>query len=268
MGFIRFLPLRTSTTSTRYTPWSTGNAAVGTENGARTWVPLSTSVGDGTIRVTTAVTSTQRYDVDFQVALVVSGSTIQITSAVGGGLGNLGTFGATLPAFSDPGNSSATRHLVSGVKQNTPPNQDVRLCYEYTVPSADDVSWFGSGDSDSAITLAGTERFMALEWSGTTTASTTTESVSQVAWPAAGVFKYLIVRYIVSDPVTLNLRKNGASVITLAMPAGTNVFASDLATQVSVSPGDLMNWRFIRNSGADTSLQMVIVIGFAGTGVT
>lgn len=266
MGFIRFLPLRSSTTSTRYTPWSTGNAAVGTENGARSFLPIATTIREATARCTTAVTGTQRYDIDFQVALSISGATMQLTSATGSGLTVRATLGASLPAIISAANASAQRHLVSVLKQNSPPNQDTRVCWDYTVANEDDLAWFGAGDSDSAVTMAGTDRFMAFEWSGTATASTTTESVAQVAWPATGTFKRLLVRYIsTASDFTLALRKNGADVLTLACPAGSQVAASDLTTQVSVTKGDLMCWRFARTSGAATSVQFYYVIGFSGT---
>lgn len=269
MGFIRFLPLRTSTTSTRYTPWSTGNAAVGTENGARCWVPVATTIGDAAIRCTTALTSTQRYDVEWETALVLTGSTLQLTSSTGAGQVVSGTFGASLLAVSDIANSSAQRHLISGVKQNSPPNQDIRACWEYTVPTEEDLSWYGFGDDSSAMTLAATNRFTAFEWSGTATASTTTESVAQIPWPATGTFRRAFVRAICTSDVTLVLRKDtgGGGVDTamsLSIPAGSPSSATSSAV-VSVNAGDKLSWRFARTSGAATTVQWYLICGFAGT---
>lgn len=265
MGFIRFLPLRTSTTPTRYNPWSTGNATGGTENGARCWVPVATTVGSGSVRCTTGLMGTQRYDVEFENALTLTGTTLQLTSATGGGNVVSGTFGASLIAVSDISNTSAQRHLISGVKQNTPPNQDVRVCWEYTIPTEDDLSWYGFGDDSSAMTIAATNRFTAFEWSGTATASTTTESVAQIPWPATGSFRRAFVRMICTSDVTLVLRKNGIdTAMSLAISAGSPSSQTSTAV-VSVTTGDLLSWRFARTSGAATTVQWYAIFGFAGT---
>lgn len=265
MGFIRFLPLRSSTTSTRYNPWSTGNAAVGTENGSKSWVPLDTTVQDVALRVTTAVTGTQRYDVEFQTALTLDGSTVQLTSATGAGVAVTGTLGATLSAIVDSSNTSPQRHHANILKQNTPPNQDTRACWEYTVPSEDDLSWYGYGDDTSGVTLDGSNRFCAFEWSGTTTAQTLTESVAQIPWPSTGTFRRFMFRYNCGSDVTVAFRKNGGDAFTaVTLPAATGGLVQSSAV-VSVTAGDLVNFRFVRASGAATAISWVIMAGFAGT---
>lgn len=273
MAFVRFTPLRNSTSSVRYVAWDSGNAAVGTENNVRTWLPQATTVSEGTANVATAVTGTQRYDMDFQVALVTTGSLLQLTSSTGSGLSVRGTMGATLPKFvTDASSTSPQRHLVSSLKQNTPPNQDVRFGFAYNVTSAEDVSWFAAGDSDSNLILTNpaADRFIAIEWSGTGAGggSTTTQAVSQVTWPANGNFKYALCRSISTDPFTLALQVNGADVITLSCASSaTGVFTSDLTTQAPVTAGQPVNWRYRRISGTTTSVQFIVVVGFSGTGV-
>lgn len=270
MPFVRFVPLRSSTTSTRYLAWDTGNAAVGTENGARAWLPLATTVSEGTGNCTTALTSTQRYDMDFQVALVTTGSLLQLTSATGAGLSVRGTMGATLPKFvTDATVTSPQRHLASILKQNTPPNQNVRFAFAYNVTDAEDVAWFAAGDdaSNLILTSPAADRFIAFEWSGTGAGggSTTTQSVSQVPWPATGSFKYALCRSISTDPFTLALQVNGADVITLSCPASaTGVFTSDATTQAAIVKGQPVNWRYRRTSGSNTTIQFEVVVGFSG----
>lgn len=269
MPFVRFTPLRASTSSVRYLAWDTGNAPVGTENNVRTWLPQETDIHEATARCTTALTTTQRYDMEFQVALTLEGSQLQLTSATGSGQSVRGTVNGTLPKFlTDASAASPERHLVSILEQNGAPNQDVRFGFSYNVPDAEDVAWFAAGDSDSNLILAGTDRFIAPEWSGTGAGggSTTTQSVSQVTWPATGTFKYFLVRYISSaSDFSLFFQVNGADVVTLACPTSTAAFKADLTTQAPVTAGQPVNFRYVRTSGASTTVAFIVLFGFAGT---
>lgn len=269
MSFIRFTPLRGSTSSVRYLAWNSGNAAVGTENNVRTWMPQATNVSEGTANVSTALTSTQRYDIDFQVALVTTGNVLQLTSATDAGLSVRSTMSAVLPKFvTDASTASPQRHLVSTLEINGAPNQDQRFGFAYNVPSAEDVSWYAVGDSDSNLILAGMDRFIAPEWSGTGAGggSTATQSVSQVTWPATGNFKYLLARYIsAASDFRIDLQVNGANVITLTCPASAAAFASDLTSQAPVTAGQPVSFRYVRTSGAATTVAFILVFGFSGT---
>lgn len=276
MAFIRFQRQSTNSSTTRYTPWSTGQATVGTENGARSFIPLATTISEATLRGTTAVTGVQRYDTKFQVALVDSGATMQLTSATDSGLSVRATLGASLPAMISSANASAQRHLVTTLPTsapNAPPSQITRLAYAYNVTAAEDISWYGFNDDTEAVTLAGTDRYFALEWAGAAgTATTTTQSVAQMTWPATGSFKYLLARYIVPTPasdVRIALQVNSADSIILDLPstagAGAVDARSDLTTIAPVTAGQPVNFRYIRTSSTGGTIAMLVIIGFSGT---
>jgi hypothetical protein len=143
----------------------------------------------------------------------------------------------------------------------------VGLLYEDTADNA--ISYYGYGDYDfniGSIAGAGVNGFFTF---GMSDDGSTTEADVQLPWPTPGTFKNLGLSYAVQTggaDVTLVLRNGGVDTglsKTLSDTSGNQTVLLDTTTEVTVSAGDLLNWRFVR---ADTGLfRCVLLLGFTAT---
>lgn len=262
MPQLRFRELSTNNNNAFNAGWIPFAAAVGTENGARSWLPVETLVKTATAIVTTAPTGAQSYDYQFVVG-GVAGTDFTISA---GETQDTGEHNTTLPAaiIGDFGGSSTRRHTIRADKNNTPPAQVTRYAFEYEVDGEDSLSWFQAGNGSDNITIASAnDRFLTWDWNDNV-GVTTTLATTQMPWPTSGKFKYfIIIPGITSlDEADFALQINGVDAIVFAVVGGTNQI--DLTSEVPIEAGDLVNWRFRRTAGAGTTCAPLLVGGFIG----
>lgn len=268
MRQIKFKQLSTNNNNANNAAWvAFFGAATGTENGARSWVPLETHIGRGAAVVTTAPTGIQSYSYLWRVGGLVNGNTLSLGAGV---VRVAGDHAAVMPAstvVADLGLSSSKRHLANTVKNNTPPNQATRYTIAYEVPDEDGLAWHQAGNGSDNITIASAnDRFLTWDWVDNV-GVTTTESVSQIPWPLTGVFKYfIIIPGITSlDTADFALRIAGADAKVFNVVGGTNQI--DIVSEVPITAGQLVNWRFRRTGGSGTSCSPLLLAGFIATGL-
>jgi hypothetical protein len=176
-----------------------------------------------------------------------------------------GDIEATLPGGAD--NYLSTWTTTTGSHVAT-------LCTEYQYAAHRARSFYQSGNDFAGVTLDGSDHFMGFDW---TTTSETVVANAQTPWPVTGRFLGFIVMYKgnVNDGSTIEvaLQKNGvdtALLKTLTLPFASPFYGSnlgstttDLTTAVSVTEGDLLNWRVKRTSGGSTLARLVIGLGFS-----
>lgn len=265
MAQMRFRQLSTSNNNDNNAAWTAFAAATGTENGARSWVPLETSIRTGAAVVTTAPTGIQSYTYKWEINGLLSGSGFTLGAGV---VSALGEHGVTIPAalVADlGGGTNAKRHNIDTDKNNTPPNQNSRYSFEYNVTLEEGLCWFQAGNAADNISIAGTNRFTTWDWADNV-GVTTTEATTQIPWPVTGIFKYFVVIPGITggDTADFALRINGADAKVFNATGGVNQL--DTVSEVSITAGQLVNWRFNRTSGAGTSCSCLLLAGFIGTG--
>jgi hypothetical protein len=95
-----------------------------------------------------------------------------------------------------------------------------------------------------------------------------TENTRQVIFPMAGTIKYAYLNTITTQPASgslvRTLRKNGAdqSIILTVAAGSTSGTFTDLTHTVSVSAGDLLNWKVVNNATVTSAQQIAVSFYF------
>lgn len=261
MPQMRFRTLSTANNNDNNAPWIPFAAAVGTENGARSWVLLETLIKTGYAVVTTAPTGIQSYTYKWEVGGATSGGSFTLGAGVTQASGEHTTTLTAATVADVGGGANAKRHNIDTDKNNTPPNQDSRYSFEYEVPDNDNLVWCQAANGADNITIAATNRFLTWNWADNV-GVTTVEATTQIPWPVAGIFKYFYVLPGITGGNTADfaLRINGVDALVFNT-TGTTAQV-DTTTEVAVNAGDLVNWRYNRTSGAGTSCSCLLFGAF------
>lgn len=242
--------------------WGSGNES--SFANARMWAPFAGAVDQGTLKVTTTPAPATNYAYQGIVNGATIGTAVTVVNPNLSARGSLGFFFPIFnPASLDPSSASSTTVPTLGSPAVT--LATFGFSYSVAAPNAG-VCWMGAGDSGTN-TLSGADRFLAFEWFAAG-GSVAAEASAQLPWPSAGTFSLCVIGHQVTggagSTVKVVLRKNTADTALALTFASTGVFAlaSDISTTVQVAAGDLLDWRFTRTAGADTSLSVIIVVGF------
>lgn len=128
-----------------------------------------------------------------------------------------------------------------------------------------DISYYAYGQPGAGgITIGASDRWSMIVDVDSGEAS---EAAAQTPWPVTGKFKDFSVVWenlTAANEAVFAMRINGADVITFTVTGagGTKQGMRDIVSEIDVEEGDLVNWRVLRTTGADTSVSIVITFGF------
>lgn len=218
-----------------------------------TWLNRDLVIYEATQAVHTALTGAQTRTLRFFDGSTQAGSSLVLS------LGQTvrGFVNVSLPAetLATIGVSNTSDQINAG----TPPTEESRISWFYR-DIDETITWLGVGSATQNQVISGTPEYMGIDM----IASTITEANALSIVPAAGTFKLHNGRFISSaDGVyEVALMVDGvANVVGGIGPEAVGALFS-FPTEVHVSEGSEVTWRFVRISGTGTALTVMMMVAF------
>lgn len=247
MARIRFRDMGTATANRAYPPFTASRSTSILTGAGTSWAPKAFTISEFTIHAPAAPGAGTA--VDFQTNQGNNVPVGDIGSPVALADGNTSVRGTMNAPVAIVGARDTTQYCIREILTGVPTAQVTRNGIAYSCGVGDeDVSFYSFGQSIVGIFNATNPIFLRPA-SQTQNAS---EGPTQVFWPTGGKLQYFVFVNIGTNwdgNVDFELRLGGAVQHTFTPTNGISVY-TDYATQVAVTPGDLMSWRAIRNSGA------------------
>jgi hypothetical protein len=247
-----------------YSPFGGGQASSGfpTATQAPVWLSRDIKVIEATLASLTPPGTSKTRRVQFSRGGVIQGGNLDLTD------GNANVRSVINGTISQPTNPAFGNHEVTYnlTDIGTPAGEVAAIAFLYEDTTVPRMSLYGAGGGATNLGVGATPQFLGFNTQSVASTELSAQHMIPLPSGVVGTFQHIRVRFTngTDNSYNLEFRKNGVTVATVAIPhvGGTATFATDDAQAVTVQRGDLVCWRLVRTSGADTAIVLYACIGF------